>query len=251
MEENQPIILGKGAKVQIFGKWLMEVQQDVVTKHWYLRSTTYDYDIYEIGPKIKTDFKKCTLLNIETIAKAYDGITEGLFLPEFATIESLMLFVYKINELYDNAKEKEKCGEPKENNQKDRPIVDKLMTATNEYRPATIPNMLKTRLPVVDFSSLYPVTPTGEFNIIYRGDSKSQNPLWWYLDILGERKKQQEKTNDSTITTTKKTKDYETELQDKGTSLSRGNLSEGHQLRSRKNKTRIVCGHLGDKTKDC
>lgn len=247
MEENQPIIWKKGDKFQLFGKWLMEVQQDVVTKHWYLRSATYDYTIYEIVPKIKTDFKKCTLLNIETIAKAYDGITQGLFLPEFATIESLMLFVHRINELYYNAKEKE-----------DRLIVDNSITAINENRPTPMSDMSKPTPTVgncksieCDFSSLYPVTPTGEFDITYRGDSKSQNPLWWYLDILGERKKQQEKTNDSTITTSKKTKDYETELQNKGTSLSRGNLSEGNQLRSRKNKARIVCGHLGDKTKDC
>ena len=226
MEENKPIILEKGTKVQIFGKWLMEVAHDVVRSHWYLRSATYDYTISVISNNIKTDFKERTSLDLDTIAKSFNGITEGKFFPEFASIGSLMLFVHRINELYDNAKEKEKCGEPKENNQKDRPIVDKLMTATNEYRVAPIPDVWK------------PTPTVGNFNFA---------PIY----ILPGERKQQEKTNDSTITTTKKTKNYETELQDKGTSLSRGDLSEGHQLRSRKNKARIVCGHLGDKTKDC
>lgn len=226
MEENQPIIWEQGTKVQFFGKWLMEARQDLVTDYWYLRSATYDYTIFELSKNIKTDFKERTSLDFDAIAKSYDGITKGNPLPEFATIESLRLFVLRINELYDNAKEKEKCGEPKENNQKDRPIVDKLMTATNEYRVAPIPDVWK------------PTPTVGNFNFA---------PIY----ILPGERKQQEKTNDSTITTTKKTKDYETELQDKGTSLSRGNLSEGHQLRSRKNKARIVCGHLGDKTKDC
>lgn len=240
MEENQPIIWEQGTKVQFFGKWLMEVRQDVVTGYWYLRYATYDYTIFELSKNIKTDFKERTSLDFDAIAQSFDGITKGELLPEFATIESLRLFVLRINELYDNAKEKKKCGEPK------------------EYRLAPIPDVWKPTPTVgnyksmeCDFSSLYSVIPAGKLGITYRGDSKSQNSLWWYLDILRERKKQQEKTNDSTITTTKKTKNYETELQDKGPSLSRGDLSEGHQLRSRKNKARIVCGHLGDKTKDC
>lgn len=217
MEENQPIIWKKGDKFQLFGKFLMEVEQDVANRYWSMWVTKYEGNIFEIRKNIKTDFKERTSLDFDAIAKSCDGITKGKFFPEFATIESLMLFVHRINELYD-----------------------KSITAINENRPTPMSDMSKP-------------TPTGEFDITYRGDSKSQNPLWWYLDIdiLGERKKQQEKTNDSTITTTKKTKDYETELQDKGTSLSRGDLSEGHQLRSRKNKARIVCGHLGDKTKDC
>ena len=240
MEENQPIIWERGEHVQIFGKWLMQVALNVASSHWYLRPATHDYTLFEISNSIATDFKERTSLDLDTIAKSFNGITKGRFLSEFATIESLMLFVHRINELYDNAKEKE-------NNQKDRPIVDKLKTATNEYSLVPkIPDMWKP----TNFSPLYPLTPTGVNGITYRGDSTSQN-YRWYLDILRERKKQQEKTNDSTITTTKKTKDYETKLQDKGTSLSRGNLSEGNQLRSRKNKARIVRGHLGDKTKDC
>ena len=226
MEEKQPIIWEKGDKVLIFGKWLMEVQQDVDTRHWYLQSAVYDYNIFAISNSITADFNERTSLDLDTIAKSFNGITKGRFLPEFVSIGALLLFVHRINELYDNAKEKEKCGEPKENNQKDRPIVDKLMTATNEYRVAPIPDVWK------------PTPTVGNFNFA---------PIY----ILPGERKQQEKTNDSTITTTKKTKNYETELQDKGTSLSRGDLSEGHQLRSRKNKARIVCGHLGDKTKDC
>ena len=130
MEENQPIIWEKGNKVQLFGKWLMKVEQDVDTRHWYLRSAVYDYNIFAISNSITADFKERTSLDLDTIAKSFNGITKGRFLPEFFSIGSLMLFVHRINELYDNAKEKEKCGEPKENNQQQLGALITLMLFT-------------------------------------------------------------------------------------------------------------------------